>query len=206
MTIKTTLVILILTTYTSVFSQSVEFPKGTYMTVQELIARKPSNPYSSYKITQREQKDIFMNGGNDYKIEPLNDSISLKIIKKKAFAISVDNILYINGRPLDLWNWYCTSKLVGNLIFFKAGPCVKQSSPLATNAQPIGGAIGSGMAALKRFLYCIDLKNGQVDIVSENNIDSLLKQKDDNLLNQFKKETSKDETTLIKYYKLAKGL
>lgn len=190
------------------FAQTNSFPKGTYMSLEEVYKRKPSLPYYNYIITKRTQWEIQNNGGNAYRIETKSDSISKKTIKKKVFAISDGDSLYVNCMPNKLQMWYSIARLDSNYISFRA------NADKLPNKVALAGAIAGPIAAVivaanqpaKFPLYYLDLKTGKIDILTEYHIQFLTAHKALPLFRQFQAEQKKDEETLIKYFKMVKRL
>jgi len=185
------------------FAQTI-YPRGTYMDIEELKNKTPSRPFYNYQIFKRTSGEILMNGGNDYRIESKNDSITKKIIRKDVFAISTGDSLYINGLNYKLQNWYCLARQDGDYLYFKGGACMDFKSPLATSEPAIGGIAGANQAK-ERYLYYLNLNKNTIDVLTVNNINKLATQKDSLITKQFQAEPQKDEKTVIKYYKIIKA-
>src|SRR5689334_7744350 len=82
------------------------FPKGIYMSYEELKSGKPSHA-GEFTVERRSESDIFMVGGNDYKIKSANDSASKGDIKRMYYAISTGDSVFINGLKFEIGQWYC---------------------------------------------------------------------------------------------------
>ena len=67
-------------------SQDLSYPKGIYLSVEEINAEKPSI-VKELKVEKRTIGEIKMSGGNDYRLAPLDKSVSKKEIKKKFLAL-----------------------------------------------------------------------------------------------------------------------
>jgi len=177
------------------FGQASNFPTGVYLNLEQLKTRTPAYDVN-LRIIKRTSGDIFMIGGNDYKIKSTIDSINKSYITKKIFAYVKNDSLYLNCFPHKLQNWYALCKNTsGNLVTFKA--CM--SLDRAMNVSIIGGGIGSGIAATKRFLYVLNLANGEIFQLTEKNLLKLLNNKPELQL-LYEKETDRtSEQQLLKY-------
>ena len=63
----------------SLFAQT-QYPKGCYMSLEEIKSKKPSANYN-LEIMKRTTGEIRMNGGNDYKLVSPDKSIKRKTLK-----------------------------------------------------------------------------------------------------------------------------
>ena len=143
----------------NVSGQGTEFPKGAYMNFTELKNREPSIPFE-FIITKRTESDIMRNGGSDYRVTSDSKSIKWKTIKKKIYAISTGDTLYINCYLQQAQAWYSNVISEGRfLVFFgplNNGDAAVKMWELATFGI-IGGAASVGRIALMRTLYVLDL-------------------------------------------------
>jgi len=180
------------------FGQTSNFPAGVYLNLEQLKNRTPAYD-ANLSISKRTSGDIFMIGGNDYKIKSKIDSINKSYITKKIFAYVKNDSLYLNCLPHKLQNWYALCKNTsGNLVTFKA--CM--SLDKAMNVSILSGGIGSGIAATKRFLYVLNLTNGEIFQLTEKNLLKLLNNKPELQL-LYEKETDRtSEQQLLKYIDL----
>src|SRR5690606_19623331 len=86
-------------------SQTNHFPKGAYMSFDEILNKNPSKQLD-LQIVKRTTGDIRMNGGNDYKFESEDKSIPQKVIKKDIWAYSLGDTLYLNCSKFFMQTWY----------------------------------------------------------------------------------------------------
>ena len=180
------------------FGQTSNFPAGVYLNLEQLKNRIPAYD-ANLSISKRTSGDIFMIGGNDYKIKSKIDSINKSYITKKIFAYVKNDSLYLNCLPHKLQNWYALCKNTsGNLVTFKA--CM--SLDKAMNVSILSGGIGSGIAATKRFLYVLNLTNGEIFQLTEKNLLKLLNNKPELQLLYEKEINRTSEQQLLKYIDL----
>ena len=180
------------------FGQTSNFPAGVYLNLDQLKNRTPAYD-ANLSISKRTSGDIFMIGGNDYKIKSKIDSINKSYITKKIFAYVKNDSLYLNCLPHKLQNWYALCKNTsGNLVTFKA--CM--SLDKAMNVSILSGGIGSGIAATKRFLYVLNLTNGEIFQLTEKNLLKLLNNKPELQLLYEKEINRTSEQQLLKYIDL----
>lgn len=180
------------------FGQTSSFPDGVYLNLKQFINRTPAYN-SNLTVIKRSSGDIFMVGGNDYKIKSTIDSINKKYITQKIIAYVKNDSVYLNCAPYALQTWFALCNAIkGNYITFKA--CMSLAA--AQNVAMYGGGIGSGLAAKKRILYGLDLTTNEVFELKGQNMWIFLKNRPD-LLSNFKKESDQDsEQVLIKYINL----
>ncbi len=77
------------------------------MSFDEILERAPSRQLD-WKLLRRTQGDLKMNGGNDFKLESEDNSISKKTIKKEIWAYSFGDTLYVNFKKFMLQTWYAS--------------------------------------------------------------------------------------------------
>lgn len=129
------------------------FPKGVYMSWEEIQSKTPSDSMN-LEIVNRTPGEIKMNGGNDYKLVSPNKAVKKKVLKKAIWAISDGNQLYINCFHHGCQLWYALVDSEEGKLQFKAGV----SNSEAVSAAVVGGAIGGAAIAMKRYYYSLDLQ------------------------------------------------
>lgn len=187
-------------------SQTNHFPKGAYMSFDEIINKNPSEQLD-LQIVKRTIGEIKMNGGNDYKFVSSDKSIPKKTIKKKIWAYSIGDTLYINCFKFALQTWYAPLISDGKYLVLKGGISnnsdeQKKQLNIGYYFGAVGGAFQGAKLATLRFLYIIDKKTKQAITVTTEKMQEFLKEKND-LLTQFNNESKKDdEQIFIKYLNL----
>jgi len=188
------------------FGQSGNFPDGVYLNKEQLKTHTPA--YSAnLEILKRTSGDIFMIGGNDYKIKSNIDSINKSYVTKKMVAYVRNDSVYLNCIRYGLQTGYalCIST-AGNYLPFKA--CM--SFERTKNTAPYGGiivsgivsGIASGKAAKKRALYILSLKTGNADELTEPTMLELLKDKPELLLKYNENNDRGSESRLLEFINL----
>lgn len=187
-----------------------EYPRGAYMSLEEIISRTPSLPID-LSVIRRTNGEIKMNGGNDYKLESEDPNVKNSFLKKDIWAYSDGDGLYLNCRQIDAQPWYTRLLSDGRYMIFTAGISSRNEvmrRQRATNTAmgvmfgAIGGGISGAQTALMRFLYVLDKENGQVTAVDSETLRSLIGS-NDALLNSYLNEPDpNDEETQIKYLQL----
>lgn len=158
-----------------------QYPRGIYMTFEEIQNRQPSLPDSA-KVKKRSGFDISMNGGNDYRIKSSDKAIK-KILKRKAWAYSNGDTLYINCRQYKVQTWYAKVLSYGDYLLFDAGmsKLTKNENGGAVAAGVMFGAIGGAMAgaamAQMRFPYAIEVKTNTLHLITLDFIDKVMQSK-----------------------------
>src|SRR5438105_527260 len=115
------------------FGQMNKFPSGVYLSLQQFKKQTPAYDVN-LRVIQRTSGDIFMSGGNDYKLESDIDSISKKYIKKTIFAYVKNDSIFLNCFQHKLQIWYAICLTAGNFVAFKA--CMTNHE--ATNVAVLG--------------------------------------------------------------------
>lgn len=126
---------------------------------------------SSVIVERRTQGDIFMSGGNDYKIYSIDKTLS-KDIKKVFWGIECNDSLFVNCFHHKLGFWYAYAEKIGERLFLKASITLdkEQQQKMAMTSYalgPIGGGISAGKLAQLRYYYNIDLTTGEITYLSK---------------------------------------
>jgi len=210
-TMKKLILFIIIVVFTSSYAMSQGlYPKGCYMSFEEIIAKTPSKHYN-LKMERRTNSDIKINGGNDYKLISQHHSIKKKILKKEIIAYSTGDTLFINCFPYKLQTWY--SKIIGDgkyFVFIAGVPMdkvmqskeMKRGMALGAIGGAIGGAFAGASIAMKRYLYVLDKKTNKVTMIDQKVIAHMLTGYPD-LLEKFNSDSQKAKySTQIEYLKL----
>ncbi|MCG6190478.1 DUF6563 family protein [Maribellus maritimus] len=200
------IIYLLVTTFASSFGQQQNYPKGAYMSFDEIVNKTPSQQYD-FDVERRTNGDIKMVGGNDYKISSADKSIKKKFIKKEMWAYSNGDTLYINCFQYKIQPWYASVISDGKYLVVRAGLSQlsdeqKEQMAMASYFGAIGGAIAGAKMAMMRFLYIIDKSTNEISTVTPELLEKLLAD-DKEQLAQYNNEEAKDsEETMLKYLKL----
>ncbi len=194
----------------STFGQVAEYPKGVYLSFEEIKSKSPSVSVE-LEIERRTEGDIKMNGGNDYKLLKSDKSITSKTIKKEYYAYSDGENLYINCFQYKVQTWYTPVLSDGKFLVIRGGLSMFaniQKEQLDNQAQlgymfgAVGGAIQGAKLAMLRFIYVIDKETNQITTVSSDYLKELLAYTPE-LLQQYEAEEEQvDQNVFVKYLRL----
>jgi len=198
-------------------SQNTEYPKGAYLTIEDLVVKKPSLKIK-LDIHKRSVSDLKWNSGNDYKLK--SERISRKAIKKEFLAYSNGKSLFINCMRYKIQDGYSQIKMSGRYMVFTAGLSSDSSLKtyqLQTNEDPdfwkYVGVKGQDVSKINkkflRFLYVIDTKSNRLFMIDEIGMRKLLVKTDADLLQQYNEEieqTEDKEKTVFKFLQLLNEL
>jgi len=179
------------------FGQTSNFPDGVYLNLEQFKTRTPAY-VADLEISKRTSGDIFMMGGNDYKIKSTIDSIDKKYITQKIFAYVKNDSIYLNCVPHKLQTWYALCNgAKGNYITFSACMSLDKARSIALYS----GGLGAGMAAKKRYLYVLNLSIGEVTVLTDKTMLVLLKDKPE-ILSKYENENDRNsEQVMLEYIK-----
>jgi hypothetical protein len=191
-----------------VYGQSNHFPEGAYMSFDEILERAPSRQLD-LKLLRRTQGDIKMNGGNDFKLESEDKSISKKTIKKEIWAYSFGDTLYVNCKMFMMQTWYAPLISDGEYLVIKAGLSnyieeQKRQRNIGYTFGAVGGGIQGAQLATLRFLYVIDKKTKVSQTVIDERMPDILKTRED-LIKEFNNETEMNEEDYVLYLRRLNG-
>ena len=172
-------ILLILALTQNVVGQQ-QYPKGIYMSFEDIQNRQPSLPDSA-KVKKRSGFDISMVGGNDYRIKSSDKAIK-KTLKRKAWAYSDGDTLYINCRQYKAQTWYAKVLSYGDYLLFDAGMSKltkKENGAAAAGVMfgAIGGAMAGAAMAQMRFPYAIEVRTNTLHLITLDFIDKVMQSK-----------------------------
>jgi len=186
---------------------SQEYQNGGFKSLNDLKNNTP-NYKVNFTISKRTMADIKAWGGNDYKIESTDQSVTKKTIKKEIIGIVKNDSLYLNGIPIVGLIWYAKVEVLGKYCFLRPSFPVNQKiqKELGLNDPQygymfgaIGGAIQGAQMAVKRIPLIYNIETGNKMLLAESNILKIL-QNYPELLADFEKESDrKNEDILLSY-------
>ena len=185
-------IIVILTNLLHTVMAQQNYPQGLYMTFDEIKRHQPSVT-TDIKVVKRTKFDISMYGVNDYKLEP-TDKTFKKMIRKKAWAYSDGDTLYLNCKKFIFQPCYAKVQDAGDYLMFDASMS-KLSQEYYNNIAKsvmvgyLFGAIGSSLKAAsdaqKRYHYVADANTGLAYFVSLDYLDEILSKRHDAVYPEF---------------------
>lgn len=186
--------------------QKTSYPPGAYLNLEELQKKHPSMPLKCV-ISRRTKTSIIMNGGNDYKVTDLMDTIPTRTLSRKIYAIASGDSLYLNGFAQGLQFDYMKVMVEGKYFVFRGGIPFVLKKELGTRPSgaalfALGGAFGGASGALVRYLYILDATTGTLKYLNDEYLRTLLENAP-TLKSGFAQEPMpQSEVTLIKYVQL----
>jgi len=206
---KTILIFTILLVNLFATSQ-VLYPKGCYMSFKEVLTKTPSEDHQ-LAIKKRTNLDIKMNGGNDYKLISANNTIKREFLKKKIFAYSTGDSLFINCLKYRLQAWYSNVVSDGKYLVFTAGipmdkdmqtKAMQEEIQLGMSFGVVVGAFSGASLAMERYLYILNKETNNIVLINNEVMNDVLKDFPD-LLEQYNSENGKNEISVrIEYLNL----
>lgn len=206
---KTILIFTILLVNLFATSQ-VLYPKGCYMSFKEVLTKTPSEDHQ-LAIKKRTNLDIKMNGGNDYKLISANNTIKREFLKKKIFAYSTGDSLFINCLKYRLQAWFSNVVSDGKYLVFTAGipmdkdmqtKAMQEEIQLGMSFGVVVGAFSGASLAMERYLYILNKETNNIVLINNEVMNDVLKDFPD-LLEQYNSENGKNEISVrIEYLNL----
>lgn len=144
------------------------YPQGIYMSLEEIVSKTPSVKDSAQIIKLKGCP----NDRNDYVLKS-EDKKTKKLLKKKAWAYSNGDTLYLNGSAFKVQKGYTKLISSGRYILFNAA-MTKQRAALYATAQVVSGvAIGllTGFMVFqhpagKRYHYAYDTETKELHTIT----------------------------------------
>ena len=164
--------------------------------------------------SKRKMKQIYLSGGADYEIYSTGNKEMTKYLKKRCFAVKLNDTLFVNCRQLKykkyrFGNWYSVGEVVKGQIFFRAQPLgqIASSTLLPKEQSKLGGSVGDAINASglvnDRVYYVINPETGDADFVGKEKMTEMLRDYPE-LLEAFSKEDSERADVIGKYLALIK--
>lgn len=126
------------------------YPKGSYMSLEEIITKSPSGNHDLIiKISK---------GGSEANVSSKDKDVKKKTINKEIWAVSDGQNFLINTSLLEYNSDYMKVQREGKYLPFFAGVSKKD----AAGAAVMGGLTGAAIASSIRNLYVMDSENGLV--------------------------------------------
>lgn len=169
-----------------------------YETLDAYKNNKPSETITAQIFKRVPHKKKAPNDAN-YMMET-DVKKDIKNLRKKYWIVSSGNYSYINCRKTIGLGYYARVLYKDdNIIYYKAGASASTQATVAI----FTGAIGLIFVALHRFDYVTYLTDGYTMELNENNLKSLLKRKNKELLEHYyDEEHPRDSEVMLKYIKL----
>lgn len=174
----------------SLFSQTT-YPEGVYMSRKELVNKKPSN---------RLELQIELSGdGFSYKVKRVDKELKRKVIRKKIWAISTGEDLYLNGYHIDFdYGLYFKTEHEGKYLLYQGGVTAGDGAVIAFG----GGIAAAAAAGAARWLYAWNPKTDDNYKINSTALEKWLKETPE-LLKLYKREPHyRDMDVLIEYASL----
>jgi hypothetical protein len=181
------------------------FPDGVYLSLEQLRNRTPQfNTY--FHVIHRTHVDIAFNGGNDYELKSVNDSLGSVFIKYKMYAYSHNDSVFINCYHYKLYKWYALCLTHGNFLAFKGAIEEGQASQAAGYGVmfgAVGGGVAGAMEAKKRYIYVLSMRTGNIRLLTKEYLAQRLQENNPALLEKFSNEKDpQSEEVLLTYLNL----
>lgn len=183
------------------------FPKGLYMTLDEIKKRTPSLQCKVIVEEQSQDAKVWMET-NDYRLLPEGKCVSQHKLKRKVWAYSDGEHLYVNCRTIKLQLWYAKVLTTGRFLVFYEN----RVSQNIKDAAVLGGLIGAHIAInstqkpIDRYLQVIDLKESMRYFVDSACVKKALTEHPE-LLQNFETELDKNNhKTLLAYLQMVNDI
>ncbi len=186
------------------FSQKeiVKYPKGVYYTHQDLMNKKPNKEYK-LTVDRRPSASIKRYGGNDFILRSPDSDIKEKEIKKRFYAFSTGDKLYLNGLKHKLQPWYFEVISDGKFFVFKS--TIATNIPKNKRETQIANAVGektklSGPSlATLRFIYIMNKDTQEIKVVDKQTLPEILVS-EPGLVSRFENELDKTNSDILLKY------
>ena len=158
--------------------------------------------------SKRTKNQIYLSPGADYEVYSLVNKDLTRYLKKRCYAVRLNDTLYINCRNMRykkyrFGNWYAQGQLVKGKVYFQAQPLgqIATSTLLPKENSKLGGSVGDAINASNldaKVYYVINAATGEAEFVGREMMTQLLSSQPD-LLERFEQENSEGADVIAKY-------
>ena len=160
--------------------------------------------------TKRSKSQIALSPGADYEIYSVGNKELSKYLKKRCYAVRLNDTLYVNCKLLRykkyrFGNWYAQGEFIKGRVYFQAQPLgqIASSTLVPKEGSKLGGSVGDAInasALSDKVYYVINPATGDADFVGKEMMTTLLSSQPE-LLEQFSQENSEKADVIGKYLK-----
>lgn len=167
------------------------YPEGIYMSRKDLVKKKPSD---SLELSISPTGDGF-----SYQVKRTSKDLKRKVIRKRIWAISTGEALYLNGYHIDFdYGLYLKTEHEGKYLLYQGGVTAGDGAMIAFG----GGIAAATIAGAAKWLYAWNPKTGDNYKINKTTLEEWL-EKTPELLKQYAREPRpKDMEVLIEYASL----
>lgn len=185
-----TVAICVLMSSLSLFSQTT-YPEGVYMNRKELLNKKPSDTLD-LRITPT-------GDGFSYQVKRVDKDLKKKVIRKRIWAISNGEDLFLNGYHIDFdYGLYLKTEHEGKYLLYQGGVTAGDGAMIAFG----GGIAAAAVAGVAKWLYAWNPKTGDNYKINKGTLEEWL-EKTPEILDEYQREPRpKDMDVLIEYASL----
>jgi len=179
-----------------------------YSSLNDLLIEK-GDTATILSVEKRSLNNLYMSNGADYRIVAEDNSGLSKFIKNRAYAVQMDDELYINCKFVHynhyhFGNWYARAFRVKDHIYFSAQPYGQRASSFVNteSTAKLGGVVGDAIAASglvnQRVCYVINNETGRAELVTADLLCTMLADSPE-LLASYQNEVSESAEVVEKY-------
>lgn len=179
-----------------------------FSNLEDLLAQK-GDTVTTLAVEKRSINNLYMSNGADYRIISEGNSGLSKFIKDRAYAVRMDEDLYVNCKFIHynhyhFGNWYARAHRVNGRIYFFAQPYGQRASSnlISESTTRLAGSVGDAIAASglvrERVCYVINEETGRAELVTSEFMNELLANTPE-LLASYKAEESESADVVEKY-------
>ena len=179
-----------------------------YDSYDNLLADKGDIVTTLHKV-RRTVNQLYLSGGADYEIYSIDNKQLTKYLKKRCYAVRLNDTLYVNCRNIRykkyrFGSWYAIGEMVKGKLYFSAQPLgqIASSSFIPKETSKLGGAVGDAINAsglvTDRVVYEIDPETKNAVFVGRERMLEILKPYPE-LLDAFSREDSESADVIGKY-------
>ena len=154
-------------------------------------------------IEKRTHGQIYMVGGNDYKILSSNKTLN-KSLKREVWAVNSHDSLYINCFHFQLGLWYAYAEQINDNLYFTAAITMDKEerqriAMMGVVGGPIAAGLSGGALALERYYYFLNLNTGQSHYLTKANMLEIIGAFPD-LVDKYKLEKEPESIDTLRFY------
>ena len=193
---------------------SVRAQDKMFSSYNDLLSDK-GDVVSTLHKSKRSINQIYLSPGADYEIYSEGNKQLTKYLKKRCYAVRLDDSLYVNCKHLKykkyrFGSWYANGMIINGNVYFRAQPLgqIASSTLIPKEGSKLGGSVGDAINASSlvndRVFYVINAETGDADFVGKEMMTELLSSRRPDMLEAFSQEESERADVIGKYLEMLK--
>jgi hypothetical protein len=149
------------------------YPKGGYLSLQDWLNKQPKIAEQDYELVS--YKPLKKSDIVSYKVKPKNENFKIKFFRKKVFAVTDNDTLYINSKILGISPQFSKVFLTGKHIVFLVtikDDEIQKAASIFFGL--IGALVTSETVKMKTYFFSLNTVNEYAQVLTPETLTKLL--------------------------------